>query len=138
MPVANLKRVLWHLLGGTRGAPLRIAILGILRQRPSNTNQLAVELGADYKTIQHHLRVLRENRLVDTYAGGPEASRYGQTYFPTLELEASWPAYDELVERRNARSARAAARTPPGSAPAPATSPATSPPTSPPSRPPPT
>ncbi len=40
--MVNLKRILWHLLGGTRGGPMRIRILQALLDRPYNTNQLAV------------------------------------------------------------------------------------------------
>jgi DNA-binding transcriptional ArsR family regulator len=92
--MVNLKRILWHLLGGTRGGPLRIRILQALLDRPYNTNQLAVLLGADYKTIQHHLRVLVENRLLELRGGG-----YGATYFPSKDLEESMPELEAIVAR---------------------------------------
>src|SRR5215470_13456276 len=53
-----LKRLLWYLLGGTRGGPTRAEVLRILRERPLNANQLAETMRVDYKTIQHHLGVL--------------------------------------------------------------------------------
>jgi DNA-binding transcriptional ArsR family regulator len=90
----NLKRILWHLLGGTRGGPLRIRILQALLDRPYNTNQLAVNLGADYKTIQHHLRVLVENRLIELRGAG-----YGATYFPSADLEESMPEFEAIVAK---------------------------------------
>ncbi|MHB8633986.1 MAG: ArsR/SmtB family transcription factor [Thermoplasmatota archaeon] len=96
--MANLKRVLWHLVGGTRGGAMRVRILAIVHERPSNTNQLALELGADYKTIQHHLRVLKENRLLDVHG-----SRYGLTYFASAELEASWGEFEDMVRRLTLR-----------------------------------
>lgn len=92
--MVNLRRTLWHLLGGTRGGPLRIRILGELRDRPYNTNQLAVGLGADYKTIQHHLRVLVENRLVEPHGQG-----YGAVFFLTRDMEESLPEL-EAIQRR--------------------------------------
>lgn len=92
--MVNLKRILWHLLGGTRGGPLRIRILQALFDRPYNTNQLSVLLGADYKTIQHHLRVLVENRLLELRGAG-----YGATYFPSPDLEESKPEFDAIVAR---------------------------------------
>src|SRR5688572_4281098 len=92
--MANLKRILWHLLGGTRGGPLRIRILQAIFDRPYNTNQLAVVLGHDYKTIQHHLRVLTENRLVELRGAG-----YGATYFPSSDLEASVAEFQAIVGR---------------------------------------
>ncbi len=42
-----LKRLLWYLLGGTRGGPTRAEILKTLRDRPLNANQLAEALRVD-------------------------------------------------------------------------------------------
>ena len=92
--MANLKRILWHLLGGTRGGPLRIRILQALVDRPYNTNQLSVVLGHDYKTIQHHLRVLVENRLLE-----PRGDGYGATYFPSPSFDESRAEFDAIVAR---------------------------------------
>ncbi|MFO1532271.1 MAG: ArsR/SmtB family transcription factor [Thermoplasmatota archaeon] len=92
--MVNLRRTLWHLLGGTRGGPLRIRILALLRDRPYNTNQLAVALGADYKTIQHHVRVLAENRLIEPHGQG-----YGAVHFLTKDMEESLPELDAITRR---------------------------------------
>jgi DNA-binding transcriptional ArsR family regulator len=92
--MVNLKRVLWHLLGGTRGGPLRIRILQAILDRPYNTNQLAVLLGHDYKTIQHHLRVLTENRILE-----PRGDGYGATYFTSPSFDASRAEFDTIVAR---------------------------------------
>lgn len=92
--MVNLKRALWHLLGGTRGGPLRIRILQALVDRPYNTNQLAVLLGHDYKTIQHHLRVLVENRLLE-----PRGDGYGATYFPSRDFDDSRAEFDAVVAK---------------------------------------
>lgn len=92
--MVNLKRALWHLLGGTRGGPLRIRILQTLLDRPYNTNQLAVVLGHDYKTIQHHLRVLVENRLLE-----PRGDGYGATYFPSPDFDDSRAEFEAIVAR---------------------------------------
>src|SRR6267143_5116312 len=59
-----LKRLLWYLFAGTRGGPSRAEIIRALQNRPCNTNQLAQVLHVDYKTIQHHVRVLEENGLI--------------------------------------------------------------------------
>src|SRR5204862_6262714 len=58
------RRLLWCLLGGTRGGPNRAEKIKILQNRPCNANQLAETLRADYKTAQHHVRILEENVLV--------------------------------------------------------------------------
>lgn len=107
--MANLKRVLWQLLGATRGGPVRIRILQAILERPSNTNQLAVRLGHDYKTIQHHLRVLVENRLLEV-----RGDRYGATYFPSADLEACRPEFDALVAKVVPSPAPTSPPAPPG------------------------
>lgn len=92
--MANLKRVLWHMLGGTRGGPLRIRILLLLRERPYNTNQVATMLSIDYKTAQHHLRVLTENRIVS-----PTGNGYGAVYLLTKDMEESLPEFDAIAAK---------------------------------------
>jgi DNA-binding transcriptional ArsR family regulator len=92
--MASLKRVLWHLLGGTRGGPLRIRILLLLRERPMNTNQVATALGIDYKTAQHHLRVLTENRLAS-----PTGQGYGAVYLLTRDMEDSMADFDAIAAK---------------------------------------
>ena len=54
----------------------------ILKERPSNTNQLATELGLDYKAIQHHIKVLEKNNLISR-----EGEKYGITYFVSTFLD---------------------------------------------------
>ena len=98
--MANLRRVLWHLLGGTRGGPLRVRILALLRERPYNTNQVATLLGIDYKTAQHHLRALTENRLVS-----PTGNGYGAVFIPTRDMEESWPEFDAIAQKLQGRAA---------------------------------
>ena len=92
--VAPLKRVLWHLLGGTRGGPMRIRIITLLRERPLNTNQVTKALGIDYKTAEHHLRVLRENRIAT-----PTGDKYGAVFLLTKEMEDSLAEFEHIVEK---------------------------------------
>jgi DNA-binding transcriptional ArsR family regulator len=92
--MVNLKRVLWHLLGGTRGGPLRVRVLLLLRERPMNTNQVATALGIDYKTAQHHLRVLAENRLAS-----PTGQGYGAVYLLTKDMEDSMAEFERIAAK---------------------------------------
>lgn len=91
-PEKYLRRLLWYLLGGTRGGANRVEILKILQDRPSNANQLAEKLGVDYKTVQHHLRVLEENGLV----APSEKGAYGAVLFLTPKMEEALPLLDEI------------------------------------------
>jgi DNA-binding transcriptional ArsR family regulator len=93
-PLPKLKRVLWHLLGGTRGGPTRIRIIVLLRDRPLNTNQITRSLGIDYKTAEHHLRVLRENLIVS-----PSGDKYGAVFFLTKDMEESMSEFDIIVAK---------------------------------------
>ncbi len=67
-------------------------ILKILQDRPSNASQLAKTLAVDYKTIQHHLRVLEENGLVTP----SEKGAYGAVLFLTPKMEEALPLLNEI------------------------------------------
>jgi predicted transcriptional regulator len=87
-----LKRLLWYLFAGTRGGPSRAEIIKALQNRPSNANQLAQILHVDYKTIQHHVRVLEENGLIVPSDKGT----YGAVLFLTPKMEEALPILNEI------------------------------------------
>lgn len=107
--MAKLKRVLWYLLGGTRGGPLRIRILRLIRDRPYNTNQIAEILDIDYKTAQHHLKVLTENNVVSS-----TGQKYGAVFLPTPAMEESWELFDEIAAQLTDDEDDASLETEPG------------------------
>jgi predicted transcriptional regulator len=90
----DLRRLLWYLLGATRGGEMRARLIQALRVQPGNSNQLAKRLGVEYRTIQHHIEVLKKNALVNS-AG----ERYGLTYFITPWLEAHIQIFDDLCRQ---------------------------------------
>jgi len=90
----QIKIVFWFLFVGSRGGTNRIRIMSVLRNRPRNRNQLATELGIDYKNIQHHIKVLEENNLVKKI-GNP----YGVTYCVSALFENNEIVFDEIVTR---------------------------------------
>lgn len=92
----ELRRLLWFLLGGSRGGPNRARIIISLRDKPSNQNRLAGDLGLQYKAIQHHMRVLVRNSLV---VGTGE--KYGMTYSLTPWLEARIEIFLEICRKLN-------------------------------------
>lgn len=77
----NLK--LW--IAATRGGPMRARILHELIAKPQNPNQLADFLKVDYKTVTHHLSVLKKNGWVTS-----NQSSYGEvfscTFLPEQQL----------------------------------------------------
>ena len=78
------KRLLWFVFAGSKGGLNRIRLISAIRKTPLNTNQLAKELGLDYKAIQHHLNVLDKNNLI-TKVG----DKYGATFFISTFLEVN-------------------------------------------------
>ena len=94
-----LRRLLWYLFAGTRGGPSRVEIIKAIQNRPSNANQLAQILRVDYKTIQHHVRVLEENGLIVPSDKGA----YGAVLFLTPKMEEALPILDEIWSRIGGR-----------------------------------
>ena len=88
------KRLLWFVFAGTRGGLNRMKLILTLKNQPLNANQLAKELGLDYKAIQHHIKVLEKNNLV-TKAG----EKYGVTFFISTFLEVNMESFDEIVSK---------------------------------------
>ncbi len=90
----NSKRLLWFLFVGSRGGLNRLKIVSILKEKPLNANQLAKELGLDYKAIRHHIKVLEKNNII-TKVG----EKYGVTYFISTFLEVNIESFDEIVQK---------------------------------------
>lgn len=80
-----MDRLLWYLFAGSRGGPTRVRIVELLLGRPRNANELARELGLDYKTVEYNLRVLAKHVVV--VLEDPDA--YGRTYRPSKNLLAA-------------------------------------------------
>ena len=59
-----------------------------------NTNQLANELGLDYKAIQHHIHVLEKNNLISK-----EGKKYGVTFFVSTFLEVNMETFNEIANK---------------------------------------
>lgn len=87
----ELRRVLWYVLGGSRGGLNRARMIQALKGRPMNLNQLAQNLEVDYRTAMHHAKVLATNSLVVV-----EGERYGATYFLSPRLESGYELFEEV------------------------------------------
>ena len=68
--------------------------MSALRKRPINRNQLATELGMDYKVVQHHIKILEGNNLVTKFG-----KNYGVIYCVSTLFENSEDVFDEIVDR---------------------------------------
>ena len=90
----SLRYLLGWLIAGTRGGATRARIIETLRETPQNANQLATQLGMDYRTIRHHLKVLEKNRIITAAGEG-----YGTTYFLSPAMEEHYEVFEEIVNR---------------------------------------
>lgn len=89
----NFKKMLWWLIGGTRGGENRLRIIRKLEDSPMNTNKLAEELDLDYKTVQHHLDLMKKHNVITTMGEG-----YGKNFFLTEQMEENLDKLDEIQE----------------------------------------
>ena len=94
MPDPDIIRLLWFLFAGTRGGDNRIKILDLLINNPLNINQISEELQLDYKTIQHHMRILEKNNII-TRMG----DKYGILYFISNYLEKNIESYYNIKRK---------------------------------------
>ena len=90
----HAKRLLWFVFAGSRGGLNRLKIISKLQEQPSNINQLANELGLDYKAIKHHINVLEKNNLITK-----EGEKYGITYFISTFLEVNMETFEEIAKK---------------------------------------
>ncbi len=68
-----------------------------LRRGPRNAKQLSSDLGLDYTTIRHHLKVLEANGLVIA-----EGGNYGRVYFVSEAMDSKWDRL-EIINKRKPR-----------------------------------
>ncbi len=90
----DLRRLLWNLLGATRGGEMRARLIHQIRSKPGTVNQLSNRLNVGYRTVMHHVEVLKRNSLVVT-AG----EQYGLTYFLHPWLESHIDIFDEVCRK---------------------------------------
>ena len=93
-PDRDTRKLLLYLFTGTKGGYTRLKIIMCLEAKPSNTHQLSLELGLDYKAIQHHMKVLEKNNLV-TKVG----EKYGAIFHLSNFLEINIGALGEVIDR---------------------------------------
>lgn len=93
-PDRDARRLLLYVFTATRGGYTRLQIINLLSEKPMNTNQIACEMGLDYKAARHHLETLEKNNLV-TKVG----EKYGVTFYLSNYLEVNILALDEVITK---------------------------------------
>ena len=89
--VESVKQVLWWLIAGSRGGINRARIILALHTRPYNANQLTRLCSLDYKTVRHHLDVLKKHHIIT--ATGED---YGTMYFLSEQTTANFEEFLEI------------------------------------------
>ena len=90
-----MKQIIWYLIAGTRGGETRARIIKVVKKTPMNANQLTKTLKLDYKTIQHHLKILVDNHIFHVVNKG----KYGAVYFLSSGMEENLKELGSIWER---------------------------------------
>ncbi len=93
-PDKETRKLLFYLFTSTRGGFTRLRIIMLLLEKPLNTHQLSQELDLDYKAVQHHMKVLEKNNMVQKIG-----DKYGAIYHLSNFLEVNIRALDEAIDR---------------------------------------
>lgn len=91
----TLKQKLSYLILGQKGGKKRIQVIDLLNDRPYNLHQLSEIMNVNYRTVQHHIDVLKKNDLVSSSKAGGS----GEVYFLTQEMESNMVLYKDIVKR---------------------------------------
>jgi DNA-binding transcriptional ArsR family regulator len=86
-----VKQILWWLIAGSKGGINRARIILALHKRPYNANQLSQIFKLDYKTIRHHLDVLKKHNLITSTGEG-----YGTMYFLSEHMNTKYEDFLEI------------------------------------------
>jgi len=84
----------WWLFGRS-GGETRINIINLLMERPYNANQLSNKLGMSYRNIKHHLKILKEAKVVVENSD----QKYGKIYILNSNFDKDM--FKNIINKRN-------------------------------------
>ena len=90
----SMEKLLWWLIAGKRGGINRAKIIKMLKERPYNAHQLAKELNLDYKTVRHHIKILKENNVIKA-----TGDTYSKLYFLSENVESNYDIFQEIWDK---------------------------------------
>jgi len=88
--------LIWWIFGVSRGGKTRCRITRILKDKPSSISQLAKKLGLTYHDVRYHVKILQENRIIESI-GDASISMY----FLTDEFEGDWEEFEKIWQSLN-------------------------------------
>ncbi len=89
-----MKQILWWLIAGSKGGINRAKIIQALHKRPYNANQLTQMFGLDYKTVRHHLDVLKKHLVIRSMGEG-----YGTMYSLSDQMNTRYEDFMEIWQQ---------------------------------------
>lgn len=89
-----MKQVLWWLIAGSKGGINRARIIQALHKRPYNANQLTQMFCLDYKTVRHHLDVLKKHQVIRSMGEG-----YGTMYSLSDQMNTRYEDFMEIWQQ---------------------------------------
>lgn len=81
------------MIGASSGGSNRAKIIMELEKKPSNAHQISENLGLNYKTVRHHLKILFENDMVTTI----KKNGYGDLYFLSNGMTEHFDLFKDIV-----------------------------------------
>ena len=89
-----VKKLFSEIFTGMQGRYSRLKIILALADEPSNAFQLSKKLGYDYKSVQHNLKILEKNHLVEKVGKG-----YGNMFFISELMTSNLPTLLKVIEK---------------------------------------
>ena len=89
-----INKLFSEIFTGMQGRYSRLKIILALADEPSNAFQLSKKLGYDYKSVQHNLKILEKNHLVEKVGKG-----YGNMFFISELMTSNLPTLLKVIEK---------------------------------------
>ncbi len=90
----HMNKLLSSVFTGMSGRYTRMRIICALTDEPMNARELSKKLELDYKTIQHNIKVLESNSLIDR-----EGEGYGDIFFPSDLITSNLPTLYKVIRK---------------------------------------
>jgi DNA-binding transcriptional ArsR family regulator len=90
----HLKDLFSSVFTGMSGRYTRMRIICAITEVPMNSLELSKKLNLDYKTIQHNIKVLESNSLIDR-----EGEGYGDIFFASELISSNLPTLYKVIRK---------------------------------------
>ncbi len=90
----HMNKLLSSVFTGMSGRYTRMRIICAITEQPMNARGLSKKLELDYKTIQHNIKVLESNSLIDR-----EGEGYGDMFFPSDLITSNLPTLYKVIRK---------------------------------------